>query len=145
MYEIIKLVIENGRFELRDILKKIDTVWIQGDITEDQKNDLVDLARKNAVPENSYASIMEQIDKLFELYKKLEAKLQETPSDDPETKPENIIEEYPEYKQPLGAHDAYKNGDKVTYFGVRYVCTAPEGVAVVWNPEVYPPYWTRVE
>lgn len=32
------------------------------------------------------------------------------------------IEEYPEWVQPTGAHDAYNIGDKVTYNGNHYVC-----------------------
>lgn len=29
--------------------------------------------------------------------------------------------------------------------GKVYECTAPEGVACVWSPEVMPGYWTVVE
>ena len=32
------------------------------------------------------------------------------------------IDEYPEWVQPTGAHDAYNIGDKVTYKGNHYVC-----------------------
>ena len=32
------------------------------------------------------------------------------------------IEEYPEWVQPTGAHDAYNIGNKVTYKGNHYVC-----------------------
>lgn len=44
------------------------------------------------------------------------------------------IEEYPEWVQPTGAHDAYNKGDKVTYNGKRYVSTAD---ANVYAPDVY--------
>lgn len=44
MYDVIKNVIESGRYELNDMLKKIDTIWIQGDITEEQKKELVMVA-----------------------------------------------------------------------------------------------------
>ena len=43
--------------------------------------------------------------------------------------------------RPTGAHDAYYNGDKVTYNGKHYVCIAPDGTACVWSPDVYPSYW----
>lgn len=33
MYNIIKSVIESGRYELTDMLEKIDVIWIQGGIT----------------------------------------------------------------------------------------------------------------
>ena len=39
MYEIVKNVIMSKRYELNDMLKKIDTLWVQGDITEEQKKE----------------------------------------------------------------------------------------------------------
>ena len=44
------------------------------------------------------------------------------------------IDEYPEWVQPTGAHDAYNIGDKVTYNGQHYVCTFN---ANVYAPDVY--------
>ena len=43
MYEIFKNVINSKRYNLDDMLKKIDTFWVQGDITEEQKNELVNV------------------------------------------------------------------------------------------------------
>ena len=44
------------------------------------------------------------------------------------------IDEYPEWVQPTGAHDAYKTGDKVSYNGKHYVCTID---ANTYAPDVY--------
>ena len=44
------------------------------------------------------------------------------------------IDEYPEWVQPTGAHDAYNTGDKVSYNGKRYVCTID---ANTYAPDVY--------
>ena len=44
------------------------------------------------------------------------------------------VDEYPEWVQPAGAHDAYNIGDKVTYNGQHYVCTSD---ANVYAPDVY--------
>ena len=44
------------------------------------------------------------------------------------------IEEFPEWVQPTGAHDAYHLGDKVSYRGKHYICTAD---ANVYAPDVY--------
>lgn len=44
------------------------------------------------------------------------------------------VDEYPEWVQPTGAHDAYNTGDKVTYNGKHYVCTSD---ANVYAPDVY--------
>lgn len=44
------------------------------------------------------------------------------------------LDEYPEWVQPTGAHDAYNTGDKVSYNGKRYVCTID---ANTYAPDVY--------
>lgn len=158
MYEIVKAVILEGRYELSDLLKKIDTLWVQGSLTEEEKTELVQLAREEATPENSFAGIQKQMDTLYanvaEIAKQvgentltiasIKAKLEEQGTVVPDPEPEPG-EEYPEYVQPTGAHDAYHNGDKVTYQGKKYHCIAPEDVAVVWPPDVYPAYWDEVK
>lgn len=47
-------------------------------------------------------------------------------------------DEWPEWVQPTGAHDAYKKGDKVTFEGQHYVSLID---ANVWSPAVYPQGW----
>ena len=44
------------------------------------------------------------------------------------------IEEYPEWVQPTGAHDAYNTGDKVTHNGKTWVSDVDNNV---WEPGVY--------
>ena len=50
MYEIVKNVISSKRYALVDMLKKIDTLWVRNDITEEQRKELVALAQANADP-----------------------------------------------------------------------------------------------
>ena len=158
MYEIIKNVIDSGRFELVDILKKIDTIWLQSDISDEQKDELVELAREKANPENSFASLQEQIDNIAAKLSNVEQqqdtnvadikaikdKLSENDIEIPDVEPEPG-EEYPEYKQPTGSHDSYHKDDKITFEGKKYICIAPDGVACVWSPTDYPAYWQLVE
>lgn len=137
MYQIIKDVIKSGRYELADILRKIDTLWVQGDLTDDQRGELVELARDNADPAASYAPLQEQIEQTFTAIKALEervAKLEagETPEPAPEP------EEWPEWVQPTGAHDAYSTGDKVTFNGKHYTSLIDGNV---WSPDTYPSGW----
>lgn len=42
--------------------------------------------------------------------------------------------EYPEWVQPIGAHDAYAKGDSVSHNGKHYVSTVDNNV---WEPGVY--------
>ena len=44
------------------------------------------------------------------------------------------IEEYPEWVQPTGAHDAYNTGDKVAHNGKTWVSDVDNNV---WEPGVY--------
>ena len=44
------------------------------------------------------------------------------------------VDAWPEWVQPTGAHDAYHLGDKVSYHGKHYICTAD---ANVYAPDVY--------
>ena len=134
MYEVTKNVIQSGSYELNDILTKIDTLWLQGSLTDTQRLELMTMARAKADPARSFAPLQTQIDALAERVAKLEGEAEPAEPDIP-------TEEYPEYVQPTGAHDAYHHGAKVTFGGKRYICIAPEGVAVVWSPEVYPAYW----
>lgn len=58
------------------------------------------------------------------------------PSDTPSmwTRIGNPLEEFPEWVQPLGAHDAYANGDKVTHNEKKWVSDVGSNV---WEPGVY--------
>ena len=48
------------------------------------------------------------------------------------------IEEWPEWVQPTGAHDAYAKGDKVTYNGKRYISLIDGNT---YSPDAYPAGW----
>lgn len=47
-------------------------------------------------------------------------------------------DEWPEWVQPTGAHDAYNTGDKVTFQGGRYISAIDNNV---WSPVAYPQGW----
>lgn len=138
MYEVIRDVIRSKDFELKDILSKINAIWIRGDLTEEQMTELTELARNNARVENSYAPLQEQIDNAISRIDKLEERITKLEGTEEPTEP---TEEYPEYVQPTGAHDAYNTGDKITYNGKKYICKMD---GCVWNPDTYPAGWEEV-
>lgn len=136
MYAIIKSVINSGNFELTDMLDKIDTMWVQGSITDEQRTELTALARDKATPEATYAPLQEQVDALavrIDALTQRVAALEDggTAGDTPAMP----ADEWPECVQPTGAHDAYQVGDKVTFNGKHYVCKL---ASCVWSPAVYP-------
>lgn len=128
MYEVIESVILEGRYNLTDILMKIDTYWLQSKLTNEEKTALVKLAREHAKPTNS-VDIMKKFEEFDTRLKRLEDKEQTEPG-----------EEYPEY---VPGKWYYKD-DKMTYNDKKYICIAPDGQVCTWNPDEYPAYWQEV-
>ena len=143
MYESIKDILEKGSYELADILKKINTVWLKSYITKEEMEELESLAREKANPENSYAPLQEQIENIYSEIAGIKSRLDNLESGQEVEKPTGPVEEeeYPEYIQPTGAHDAYNIGDKITYNGKKYICKLDN---CVWNPDTYPQGWEEV-
>lgn len=50
------------------------------------------------------------------------------------------LDEWPEFVQPTGAHDAYNTGDKITFNGEHYVCKMD---GCTWSPQDYPAAWEK--
>lgn len=134
MYEIIKNVITSDRYELSDMLVKIDTIWLQGDLTDAERENLVTMAQDGADATNSI-QVMQKLEELDKRVKELEdaAASDSGDSEDTETTA-------PEYE----AGKWYYTGDLVTFEGKTYKCIAPEGVVCVWSPKEYPTYWELV-
>ena len=158
MYQVIKNVINSGDYELEALLNRIDTMFVRGKITEEQEVELINLARENADPVNSYAPLHKRVDALYTemdslrgILEALEDRIATLENDgnkniepeEPEVPEEPTEqEEWTQYVQPIGAHDAYNIGDKITYNGEHYIC-AMNGC--VWAPDVYPSGWTKQE
>ena len=134
MQKVIERVIESKNYELSDMLRKIDTLWVQGSIDDAVRKSLSDKARSNANTQNS----MDILLKLEELDKRVKALEDAQTSNETEEKTEVT---YPEYT--VGKW--YYKGDKVTFEGTVYECTAPEGAVCTWRPTEYPAYWEEVE
>ena len=153
MYEITKAVIESKKYELSDMLRKIDVLWVQGSITDEQKAELVNMARSNANA-NESLNLLAMIQDLEERVRVLEEKAEnskETSTHEPSTaepsapgpsapKPHAPKPHAPEYK----ANKNYKKGDKVFFEGKTYICIVPDKEKCVWSPTDYPAYWELV-
>lgn len=143
MYEIIKSVILSKSYELKDILYKINKMYIESTITETEKTELDSLARQNAIAENSYAPLKEQIEDIYSKLAQITSRLDalENEEETGEEEPTEPVEEYPEFVAPSGAHDAYNTGDKITFNNKKYICKMN---GCVWDPETYPAGWEEV-
>ena len=154
MFKTFENVIKNIDFDLRDMLDKIDEKYIENRLTKEEKLQLEEMARTNAKAVNSYEDTQKRIDEISEKLDLLEetvnanAKGMSALKDTIEKLGGSIteptpepVEEYPEYKQPTGAHDAYKIGDKITFNGEKYECQMDN---CVWSPIEYPNAWKKV-
>lgn len=133
MYKIIRNVIESKNYDLREMLKKLDVFWIQGNITETERNELIVFAQSNANIVNGI-DVLAKLEELDKRIKALEDAPVKAPEDDTE-EPEEVT--YPEY----AVGKWYYGGDKITFEGANYICIAPAGQVCTWNPVEYPPYW----
>ena len=135
MFNVFKNVIENRNFELKGIIKKIDTLWAQSSITDDERAELISLAQ-------SKANIQQSIDvmqKLEELDKRIKVVEEMLANNDEST--DYTETTYADYE--VGKW--YYNGNIVKFEDVLYKCVAPDGVVCVWSPTEYPAYWEVME
>lgn len=132
MQKVIERVIESKNYELSDMLKKIDTLWIQGSIDGEARNRLAEQARVNANAQNSF----DILSKLEELDKRVKA-LEDAKADVSDEEETEVT--YPEYT----AGKWYYKDDVVSFNGTNCICTAPDGVVCTWSPTEYPAYWSE--
>lgn len=124
-YELI-----GGRqYDLEDVLHRIDVMYAAGRLTDEERTELYALARENAKAEYDYAA---EIEAIWAAIRALQASVGESSEE---------ADEWPEYQQPTGAHDAYYTGNKITSNGKRYICKID---GCVWPPDVYPSAWEEV-
>lgn len=148
MYEIFKNVINSKEYSLEDILKKIDTKWVQSEITDEQRDELITLAQTNANPENSNAPLQTQIEEIAKKQLALEEtvttlsstmqKIKETVESggtvvpEPEPTPQ---EEYPAWEPYNGIPPVkWQVGSKVSHNGKKWESMVANNV---WEPGAF--------
>lgn len=147
MYDVIMLVIEAGGYSLPDVLGKIEREWVLGHLADEERDQLIDAARANATPEGSMAPLQERMAAVElamkaaqESIEAMDARLKTLEGQEPPEPP--VVDEWPEFVRPTGAHDAYPMGAKITYKGKRYVSLVD---ANCWPPDEYPQGWQEQE
>lgn len=163
MYNVVRKVIEAKRYELKDMLNKIDTLWVQGNLDDNSRAELISLARGNALTGNSVDMLakLEEIDRRLKAVEDVLATKDSTEEGDtgvdgeegedvegtetpeepitPEKPDTPVVVTYPEFQ--IGKW--YYAGDIVAFAGANYRCVAPTGTPCVWSPSDYPNYWTE--
>ena len=111
-------------------------------MSDEEKTSLISLARENAVAENSYKPLQEQLNNLYKAFDNFKAEVNAR-LDTLEGKGdiEEPVEEYPPFVKFNGAHNCYNEGDKITYNEKKYICKIN---GCVWSPDEYPAAWQEV-
>lgn len=125
---IFEQTILRGGFDLAEMLSRIDLYNVEAKLTDEERESLYALARQHAAPQYNYDA---EIEALWAAIRELQQGQEEGGGTEP-------TDEWPEFVQPTGAHDAYNSGDKITFNGVHYICRMN---ACVWSPAVYPDAW----
>lgn len=140
MFTTFQTIINAGGYDLADLTERIKTMYAMGELTEDEMKQLLKQAQTNAKPDDSYAPLADRVKAIEEWETNIEERLSklESSSSTETSEPEESADEWPEYVQPTGAHDAYHVGDKIAYNGKHYTCIYD---GCVWTPDAYPQGW----
>lgn len=130
MYKVFESAM-SGTFDLSQMLDRINHHHVLGNLTNDERDKLSALARSKANPSGGLdvMAILVDHDARLRALEKANA----TTNPDTEGSTETVAEYVP--------GKWYRAGDKVTYAGNVYVCTAPDGMVCTWSPAEYPDYW----
>lgn len=128
MRDTVQKVIDSGAYELSDVLRKVDVLWAEGKLSDDDRAELAESAREKSTPQvdgSTVVDILVRVQGLEDRVSALEGA---------------EVDEYPEREDGR----VYREGDKMTWTdGERYVCAVPgETVAPT---DVWPDAWTKVE
>lgn len=145
-YEDLRAQIASGDFKLQAMLDKLTRLYIEDMLTEEEYDDLMQLARDNANSDKDIEGNTDIVKQLMlyvtmseEKLKDLEARIVKL--EYPEAEPEEPVVTYEEYDP----HKWYYKDMTCSFDGKNYICIAPEGVVCTWSPAGYPSYWKLVE
>lgn len=127
MKNTFERLIQLKNYDLKTLLKNIDQYHIEGQLTDEDRQDLYAQARREAIAEYDLAG---EINALWAAVRELQ-KSASTPEQ---------TEKWPEFVQPTHAGTAYQIGDRITFKGERYVCILAH---CVWSPADYPAGWQK--
>ena len=127
IYQIMTDVLHSGNFDLGEKLESIQYYQVHGELTIEQMEELISLAREKAQPqydpENDISQLLDRLHDLEERVEKLEGT--------------EVVEKYPEYESDRW----YFSGDGVTFEGTKYTCIAKK---TKFSPAEKPKDWQEV-
>lgn len=141
MFDIIKSVISAGGYKLAEIQHKIKKLWIQGDLTEEQADELLILAQGGVSPDAERPEVLEMLRSLSARVDDLAAEVAALKTETDTTEPDTEATEYEAWTPWDGISDKYQPGYIVTHKGELWQSVYPG--QNVWEPgtvEFWIPY-----
>lgn len=122
MYEIVKNVILSGDFKLADMSKKIDTLWVQGDLSDEQRTELIALMKEHLNPETESPEQTELYKQILEKYTVLEERVTKLENGGAAPEPPVGVE-IPVWEPWDGISNRYQYGSVVEFEPKYYIST----------------------
>ena len=147
MFNIIKSTISAGGYKLTDIMHKIKKMYILGDLTEAQMDELLAMASGGVSTDAERPETLAMIRTLSEEIKALEARVKALEGDELDNPDEPDVPEYPEWKPWDGISNDYQYGAIVSHNGELWISVfrgqnvwqpgtpGTESMWVKYNPE----------
>ena len=145
MYEIIKNIIENGAFKVSDLTNKIDTLWAESKLSDEERNQLVQMMTDYLNPASEAPEPKEMYERLEARVNVLEAEVQALKGEEPGGGEEGTVT-VPAWEPWDGISDKYQYGAVVTHNG-KYFLNVLQGMQNTWEPEsvgVDERYWKEI-
>jgi hypothetical protein len=125
MYNLIKTVIGNGGYKLSDTQYKAKKLYLMGDITEEQLDEVLRLASEGVNPSAERPEVLTMLKSLSDRIEAIEKRL-----DSGNTEPDT--EEYEEWTPWDGISDKYQHGAIVSHNGNVWI--SEYAGQNVWEP-----------
>lgn len=145
MFEIIKNIIENGIFRVNDLTNKIDTLWAESKLSDEERNQLVQMMTDHLNPDSEAPELKELYERLEARVNVLEEKVKKLKGEEPGGGEEGTVT-VPAWEPWDGISDKYKYGAVVTHNG-KYFLDVLQGMQNTWEPEsagVDERYWKEI-
>lgn len=145
MYEVLKSVISAGGYKLTEIQHKIKKLYVLGDLTEAQMDELLVMASGGVSTDAERPETLKLIQTLAEEIEALKARVKALEGDEP-AEPDNPDEpdvpEYPEWKPWNGISNDYQYGEIVSHNGELWISVF--NGQNVWQPgTVNESFWVK--
>lgn len=146
MAGILKNVIRSGGLPLSQVSERIETMYVNGRISGEERAELIELMHEKANPANELGDCRALYEALAVRYNELAARVEILEKANGSGKDEDVDNGHPEWEPWDGVSDGYGYGDIVMHGGKTWQ-NMLEGMANVWEPGaagVDERYWKEI-